>query len=315
MFYVFHGDDEHSKRNFLAQLQEKLGDKSLVDLNTTRFDGASLTMSKLRHACDSIPFLSDRRLVVVDDLLKHKPDYLDTLLEYVLALPDTTRLVFCESRTLRKNHPLVQLALQSESGYVKLFKRLEGREISLWIQNRVRESDGLISPKAAHLLAINVGSDLALLDNEIEKLLLYKGEEMIDVNDVSVLCPYVAEASIFELVDALGSRHGRTSAELLQSKLVDGTDPNFLYSMIVRQYRLLIQVKELAEGGRKPHEIAKTMNIHGFVAGKLYQQCQNYEMSQLEQIYAHLLSIDVRVKLSKIEMTTALNLLAAGLVN
>lgn len=314
MFYIFHGNDEHSKKKFLSQLQEKLGDRSLVDLNTTRFAGDSLTISQLRHACDSIPFLSDRRLVIVNDLLAREPDYLDSLLEYVLELPETTRLVFCESRLLSEKHPMVRLAMQAEDGYVKSFRRLEGREVSFWIQNHVQERGSRISPRAAHLLAINVGNDLALLENEIEKLVLYRGEEIIDVDDVSLLCPYVAEASIFELVDALGSRHGRTAAELLQSKLTEGTEPSYLFAMIIRQYRLLIQVKELAEAGNRPPEIAQKLNIHGFVAGKLYQQCQNYELVQLEQVYAHLLDMDVSVKMGRTEMTTALNLLVAGLV-
>jgi len=315
MFYIFHGDAEHSKREFLSHIQEKLGDIALVDLNTTRFDGASLSFSQLKHACESVPFLSDRRLVIVDDLLAHKPDYMDGLLEYVPDLPDTTRLVFWESRLLPETHPMLRLAMQTDDGYVRSFKRLDGRELPLWIQNRVQSHGGQISPRAAHLLAINVGNDLALLDNEVEKLVLYKGAESIDVDDVSLLCPFVAESSIFDLVDALGSRHRRTAAELLQSKISDGTEPSYLFAMIVRQYRLLIQVKELAESGNRLPDIARILKIQGFIAGKLYQQCRNYDMTQLEQVYHHLLDMDVRVKTGQTEMGTALDLLVAGLVS
>ncbi len=315
MFYIFHGDDEHSKREFLTQIQEKLGDKALVDLNTTRFDGDSLSFSQLKHACESVPFLSDRRLVIVDDLLMRKPEFMDALLEYVLILPDTTRLVFWESRLLPETHPMIRLAMQAEDGFVRSFKRLDGRELPLWIQNRVQNRGGRISPRAAHLLAINVGNDLALLDNEVEKLVLYKGAELIEVDDVSLLCPFVAESSIFDLVDALGSRHRRTAAELLQSKISDGTEPSYLFAMIVRQYRLLIQVKELAESGNRSPDIAQILKMHGFIAGKLYQQCQNYDMTQLEQVYHHLLDMDVRVKTGQTEMVTALDLLVAGLVS
>jgi DNA polymerase-3 subunit delta len=314
MFYIFHGDDEHSKKEFLNQLQEKLGDRSLTELNTARFDGASLTFSQLRHACDSVPFLSDRRLVIVDDLLAREPEFMESLLEYVPELPETTRLVFQESRVLPDSNPMVRLAKQSDDGYVKSFKRLEGREISLWIQSSVNDRHGRISPRASHLLALNVGNNLTTLDNEIEKLVLFKGEALIDVDDVSLLCPYVAEASIFELVDALGSRHRRSAAELLQSKIADGTEPEYLFAMIIRQYRLLIQVKELTEAGKKPPEISRILNIHGFVSGKLYQQSQNYDLAQLEQIYAHLLEVDVGVKTGRTEMTTALHLLVAGVV-
>ena len=39
MFYLFHGDDEHSQRETLADLMAKLGDPTMLDLNTTRFEG------------------------------------------------------------------------------------------------------------------------------------------------------------------------------------------------------------------------------------------------------------------------------------
>ena len=53
--------------------------------------------------------------------------------------------------------------------------------------------------------------------------------------------------------------------------------------------------------------------MHSFVAGKLYQQSQRFSLSQLEQIYHHLLDIDVAVKTGRHDMVTALNLLVAGL--
>jgi DNA polymerase-3 subunit delta len=315
MFYIFHGDDEHSKRKYLAQLQEKLGDAAMADLNTSRLSSDSLSFSELRHICDSVPFLSERRVVIVDDLLSREPVYADDLLEYVVRIPETTRLVFLESKRLPSNHPMVLLANQDKSGYVKLFSRLEGRELALWIQKHVADAGGSISPKAAHLLSINVGSNLALMENELEKLLLYKNHEEIGADDVSMLCPYVAEASIFDLVDALGSRHRRTAAEMLHKKLEEGSDPSYLFSMIVRQYRLLIQVKELASAGHGPAEIAGALKIHGFVAGKLVHQSRNYESSQLDAIYAHLLETDIGVKTGKTDMITSLDLLVAGLVN
>ena len=313
MFYIFHGDDQHSLKETLADLQSKLGDPTMLDLNTNRFDGKTLAFSQLQHACDSIPFIAEKRLVVVNDLLKNKPPFLDELIEYLPKLPGTTRLVFIESQNLSKNHPLIKLAQSSDRGYVKSFVRPEGGRLEGWIRQRVQATGGQISPRAVHLLAINVGNDLDSLDNEIEKLVLYKGRGLIEPEDVTLLCPHVAEASIFELVDALGSRHGRTAAHLLQTKLNEGIDPFYLFSMFVRQFRLLIQVKELAEGGSRPPDIAKRLKIHNFVAGKLFQQSHNFTMDQLEQIYAHLLEIDIGVKTGRTDMITSLSLLVAGI--
>lgn len=314
MFYIFHGDDAHSQRETLEELTSKLDDPSLLDLNTTRFD-TSVDFRQLRQACDSIPFLSKRRLVIVENALSQKSSkaLVDSLIDYLPHLPDSTRLFFLEPQTLRRNHRLLRFAQEQENGYMREFSRPEGRALNRWVEQRVQQKAGQISPRAVHMLVTSIGNDLAVLDNEIEKLVLYRAGDEIGAEDVALLCPYVAEASIFDLVDALGSRNGREAAMLLQRKLNEGADPFYLFAMIVRQFRLLLQVKELANDGQRSAAIAKKIGIHSFVAGKMYQQSQRFSLPQLEQIYAHLLETDVGVKTGQADMTTSLNLLVAAL--
>ena len=306
MFYIFHGNDTLSQKEQLAELTAKLDDPSMLELNTTRFGGA-ISFAELRQVCDSIPFLSKRRLVICNDVLADSGrDLVDRLVDYLPHLPDTTRLFFLESKSLRRNHRLLKLAEQLDNGYIRAFDRPEGRALERWVQRvAVGDTVGLVG---------NTGNDLTLLANEVEKLVLYRaGDGEINADDVARLCPYVAETSIFELVDALGSRDRRKAATLLQQKLDEGADPFYLFAMIVRQFRLLIQIKELAEAGQRPPAIARSLGIHSFVAGKLYQQSQRFNLSQLEQIYSHLLETDVGVKTGRADMVTSLNLLVAAL--
>lgn len=313
MFYIFHGEDEHSQQETLTDLQSKLGDPSMLDLNTNRFEGRQVTFSELQHTCNSIPFLADKRLVIVKDLFTNKVAYQDELLAYLPDIPETTRLIFLESKSLSKRHPAYKLAESHEKGFIREFKRLEGAALERWVRDRVQSTGGQIQPYAAHLLATNAGNNLTLLENEVEKLVLYKGRETIEAEDVSLLCPYVAEASIFDLVDALGERKGQAAATLLNKKFQEGTDPFYLFAMFIRQFRLLIQVKELSDAGQPPADIAKTLKLHLFPTGKLHQQSKNFSMLQLEQIYDHLLDIDINVKTGRTDLITALDLLVAGL--
>ena len=143
---------------------------------------------------------------------------------------------------------------------------------------------------------------------------MYKGPGgTIDVEDVILLSPYAAEASIFDLVDALGSRQAATAATLLQKKLAEGAEPFYLFSMFVRQFRLLIQVKEMAEAGERPAGMAAQLRMPPFVVDKLAQQAQGFTLPQLEQIYGRLLEIDVQTKTGQADMLTSLHLLLAGL--
>ncbi|WP_420643772.1 DNA polymerase III subunit delta [Candidatus Leptofilum sp.] len=314
MFYIFHGDDSHAQQETVTKLISKMGDPAMLDLNTTKLEG-HVSFSQLQQAASAIPFLAKVRLVIVRDLLSSQLDksYQKQLLAYLPTLPETTRLLFLESKALKANNALVKLAESEKSGYVKQFSKPEGAALERWIKQKVMAEDGRISNQATHMLTVNIGSQMEILSREIEKLLLYCNGEEIQSEQVKLLSPYAAEASIFDLVDALGNRNSRKASQLLQEKFREGADPFYLFSMFIRQFRLLIQVKELADEGKRPPAIGQELRMHSFVVSKLYQQSQGFSLSQLEQIYRHLLTIDVDVKTGKNDMTTALNLLVASL--
>ncbi len=314
MFYIFHGDDTHTQKEALQGLLTKLGDPGLVDLNTTRLEGA-IPYAQLVQACSAMPFLARARVVLVYNFFTSKPEkaLLQQVLAYLPQVPESARLIFLESEKLPPDHVVLQAAQTAANGHVRLFQRPEGAGIERWIRQRAAEKNGRISLQAAQLLAANIGNDLQILDNELEKLLLYAGEREITSEDVQKLCVYVAEASIFDLVDAIGSRNGKKAALLLQQKLNEGADPFGLFAMFIRQFRLLIQVKALSDAGEKPPAIAKALRLHGFVAGKIQQQARGFTLAQLEQIYRHLLEIDVAVKTGRNDLETALILLVGQL--
>jgi DNA polymerase III subunit delta len=315
MFYLFHGHDTYSRDEYVNGLLAKQGDPEMVSLNTTRLD-SRLTFSELQQACDALPFLAPARIVLVHDLLASVPDkaFMEKLEGYLPRLPETTRLLFLESQPLAENHRIIRLASKVETGHVKRFDRPEGAGLERWVREHVAAEGGHIAPQAAHLLATNVGSDLEALSNEIDKLVLYKGaEETIEASDVLLLSPYVAEANIFELVDALGGRRGASAARLFQEKINEGVDPFYLFSMFTRQFRLLLQVKFLLEAGEQPVGIAGQMKVRPFVVEKLAHQARGYSMEQLEQIYRRLLEVDVDAKTGRADLLTSLHLLVAGL--
>ncbi len=317
MFYIFHGEDTHAKKEQLEKLLSRHGDPSMLELNTTRFSGV-VPLASLRQAVETVPFLAPVRVVLVDELFSSKPrkEYIKELLTFLPDVPETTRLIFLESQTLPKTHPALALANQPGQGLVLSFLLPEGNKINRWIQRRVEEKGGEISPEAARTLTALIGNDLHILDNELEKLVAYKANaspKTIQSDDVALLSPYVAESSIFDLVDAIGNRNERRASLLYEQKLEEGADPFYLFSMFVRQFRLLIQVKELADDGYASQLIARELRLPDFVAGKLNRQARGFTMSELVQIYRRLLEIDVAVKNGRADIRTVLDLLVAQL--
>ena len=324
-FYIFHGADEFTRAEALADFRRRLGPPDMVDLNTTHFEGASLTLSELRHACDAIPFLAERRLVIVTGLLARlspqkdrdlsatQREYLSALADYLPNLPPTARLVLVENVPLPSQHPILQLAQQEEGGFVKRFDPPKQQALPQWIKHRVQKHGGEIEGQAANQLATVIGADLRLLDQEIAKLVTYtNAERSITTSDVDAVVPYTQAAIVFDLVDALGRRNGRTAAQALHRLLEAGDHPMGLLAMIVRQFRLLIQVKELKKNGATSRDVAQTLKLHPFPAGKLYNQATYFTAEQLDRIYRHLLDTDVAIKTGEIEPEVALDLLIVG---
>jgi len=326
LFYVFYGTDEFSRSETLNTFKKRLGPPDTVDLNTTVLDKANTSLAELRHACDAIPFLAEKRLVIVKNLLtrltpkegrkltQSQIAYRRALCEYLPTLPETTRLVFIDEGDLPARHPVVKLAREHERGYLKRFDPPTDDALPGWIHKRVRKYGGEIDEKAAHNLGTLVHRDLRLLDQEIYKLVTYtKGERPITPEDVATLVPYAKEVVIWDMVDAMGRRDRKAASQLLHQLLDADQHPLYLQSMIIRQFRLLIQVKDLESRGASQQEVVQTLHLHPFPARKLHDQARRFTSSQLEAVYRHLLDTDVAIKTGEIEATLALDLLVAGL--
>jgi DNA polymerase-3 subunit delta len=318
-FYVFHGTDEFSCRAQLQAMRAQMGD--LSELNTSIFDGKTTAAGDVLAAASSVPFLSDKRLVIVEGMLTWLTrkgagtvgkTQLADLVEGLPRLPDFARIVFVEPGALSDNHPILQLAKTDPGGFHKNFD--PPRDPARWIILQARQEYGTeIEPRAAVALAGVIGEDLRAADSELAKLAAYVNDERpISEADVVELTPYVAEVDVFEMVDALGRRDGATAARLLH-RLLENDDPLRLFGMMVRQFRLLILAREYLNSGGTPKQIGKAIGVHPYVGEKLGQQVSKFSLDQLEQIYHYLLETDIGIKTGKVDDILALDLLIAGI--
>ncbi len=320
-FYIFHGDDDLRIEEEVTGMVAKMNEQPNGDLNTARFEAASSTIPEILSAALAYPFLADKRLVLVRDLLswitrkgagetgKHA---VEALLEALPTLPEWTRLVFVERAKLADNHKILKLAQNDPGGFEKSF--FVPKDSTSWIIKRAQELYGArIEPAAATALASVTVGDLRRADNELFKLVSYAGERTITEADVRLLTPYVAEASMFEMVDALAEGRGKAAVSLVQHLLEQDEDVFGLYGMITRQFRLLLLAKEHLSGGGAPREIASAIGVHPYVAEKLAKQTRSFTLEQLETVYRALQDYDFRMKTGQIEPRLALDLLIAGL--
>ncbi len=328
MIYLFHGDEEFGKSERIAALKARLGD--LAEMNTVVLNGRSVTRAELLHHCDVPPFLGDYRLVIVTDLLarleKSKSpegkqsqtarEFLSWLAEMIPDIPESTLLVLNESKKIGARNPVLKAVSKlGDRGEVRLFSTPQVRrgELAAWVTKRAREMGIRLDRGVADDLASFIGPDLRLINSELEKLALYAGDRPITKKDVALLSPYAREASIFDMVDALGNRRTAQAFRLLAQMRNQGAHPLYLLTMIVRQYRILLKVKDYASRGMRKDEIASAIKLHPYPTQKAMAQARNYTPAQLESIYDRLLETDVAIKTGKLEANLALDMLVVEL--
>ena len=334
MFYLLHGNDEFTNREHLKQLQQK----GNFAYNQNTYSGAEVDLATITTTCNTLPFLSEQRLVVVEGLPKRsrgeragappegqgslkkkskkagksgmpgRPGFEKALAEHVPLLPDSTVLVVLVDELLDANSPLLKAAQMHGEAIQSILPK--GAALESWISKRARGIGITISPQAATLLANFIGSQLRLLANELDKLATYVGEsKTITADDVRNLSAQVQEARIFDLTDALAQRNRKQALDILHELLIDGEPPLMLISTITSQVRSLLLVKELAQKGMRAAQIASATGIAPFVAEKALRQVGKFSASQLENAYRQLLATDAALKRSRMAPEMALDLL------
>ncbi len=325
--YLFHGEDEFSIAQAVQGLEARLGDPASAVMNTARLDGRAISLDVLRNAASAIPFIGERRLVIVDSPLA-KIDPVPASHEKFLALldglPDSTALILVEHKPLvveKKKGGKVAvikhwLLLWAESGgervYVRAYPAPDSNKMAEFIQAQAKAAGGGFTRGAAIQLAGLVGADTRLAYQEVQKLLAHANyQRPVEVEDVQALTAAAGQADIFAMVDALGNQDGKQAMRLLQ-RLMEEQDYQSLFGMIVRQFRLLLQTREVIDGGGRESDVARLLGVHPFVASKMTSQARHFTLPVLETVYQRLLDIDEAIKTGQIEGEVALDIFVAG---
>jgi len=196
-------------------------------------------------------------------------------------------------------------------------KGMSWRERKGWIRQRIvdvtRAKGGSIAPAAIELLLELVGEDLRLLEQEIEKLVTYCLDRVIGISDVRLLATRAKGPNIWTLVDNLGLRKPGPAMAELHRLIEDPSNALAVLGMISRQYRLLLQIKDLMARGTPAGNMAKELQIAEWQVRKLQEQARNYTIQQLDVIYKRLLDTDLSIKTGRAQPDMALVLLVAEL--
>lgn len=240
--YLIVGADE-LKRDFVIERlitrMSKLGD---LDFNKDVLEGGATSTEELLSACNTLPFMSEKRLVLVNDADRLKKPVQEAVVTYLEAPNETTVLALVAEK-LAKNTRLYKAIAQVDKKAVIDCSPLSARDLPMQVERFAQSRGVTITRSAAEGLIALIGESTVHLDGEIAKMAIALGKgSVIDVDEVNAYVARVAEPKPWHLSDALAARDAKACATLLSR--MNAQSPFGLLTMCVNRMRDLLVAKD-----------------------------------------------------------------------
>jgi len=320
--YLLYGNERYLKDWFLLEIKDKYINKSFETLNYIYLDGKENSLTEIINACETLPFMSEKKIVVVEDKYyftsgkSENANEEEELSNYLLNLNDATSLIFIEKGDKIDSRKRIVRKIK-EIGSVLHLTKLKEEELHSWIKNIfIKQNKKIHNREIAYFIQASgyfestINKTLYDLENEIIKISNYLGNRNeVTIEDIDKITVKTLQNNIFKLVDSIGQKKGDVALSILNEMLLENEPLQVILHMIIRQLRLLMMAKLLIEKGYGHGTIAQKMKVHSFVAQKLVSQSKNFTLEELKNGLEEGLKVDTDIKKGRIESKLAVEVL------
>ncbi|PIT86360.1 MAG: DNA polymerase III subunit delta [Candidatus Magasanikbacteria bacterium CG10_big_fil_rev_8_21_14_0_10_43_6] len=302
MIIFLYGKDTFRSRDQLHKMMAKFrGERDPQGLNVLRMDCEKLSAGEMWEQLFAAPFLAERRMVVLENLLLSKDSEFHTrLLTRIVEqdLPESHIFVFWEGvDAVKKKEAKALFVRLSEEKYAQRFDMLSETKREGWGAAEVRQRGGSIDTDAL-LYLVRTVSDMWCLSSLIDQLVAYAHGDSITLAAVRMFAPEKVDDNIFNLVDAIVAKQPKKVFAMVQEQYRQGKDVMYMYAMVLRQFRILLEMRDVFERSDvlQSDALAKSIGVHPFVVKKSMPLVKRYSMDELRRVYRELLDMDIGIK-------------------
>jgi len=315
MIILLNGEDTFRSRMYLKKMIAKFKqDRDPQGLNVSVLDCTKEEPGVIIENILAMPFLAEKKMIVLENLISatKKQELQENILNKVKdnKIPETNIIIFWEDTGKPKTNVSKELLeILNKEKFSQTFDLLTGTKLSTWIAQEITERGGKIEKRALNFICENIGTDVWTLNSLIDQLVAYKGSlpcqgegqegvSQITLPDVELFLENKIDDNIFNLVDCIVNGQTKKAFEMIRAQYQKGEDSHYILAMILRQFRILLELRDLYEKEDKltSDQIAKKLTLHPFVVKKSLPMIKRFTLAQLKKIYNQLLEIDVKTK-------------------
>lgn len=278
-----------------------------TDMAVERYDGDEADPARMRESVSSLPFLTERKLVVLYEPGKQKvfAENIDAILK---DIADSTDLVIVEPKLDKR---LSYYKTLKKATDFREFGEQDANGLAGWAVEHVKEQGGTLSANDARFLIDRVGPNQQLLSAELGKLLTY--DPNITKTAIELLTERTPQSTVFELLDAAFAGNAKRAIELYHEQRALKVEPQAIVAMLAWQLHVLALVKNA--GDRSSDDIARQAKLNPYVVRKTQGLNRNLTANRIRQMIKDLLDLDVKSKTVTVDVDGALQLYIIELAN
>lgn len=302
--YLLYGEETYLKKQYRDKLRNALIQPDDT-MNYAYYEGKDVNVREVIDLAETLPFFAERRLITLENTGWFK-NASGEFADYLKEMPETTSMIFVESEVDKRGK--LYKALQSVGRAVELSKQDEGTLIR-WIATDVKRERKQITERTVRHFLNKVGTDMENIQKELEKLFCYTLEkDVITVEDVEAICTTQITNQIFDMVHAVAAKRQKQALDYYYDLLALKEPPMRILFLLTRQFKQLLEVKEMAGKGYAKNEIASKVGLHPFVVGKYQEQAKSFSAKELRAILEESVELEESVKTGNLTDTLGVEL-------
>lgn len=302
--YLLYGEESYLKRIYRDRFIKALSQEGDT-MNCTRFEGKNTDPKAVIDLAETMPFFAEKRLIVLEETTFFKGSSPE-LAAYLKEMPETTCMLFVESEVDKRGR--LYKAVNSIGRAVELGMQDE-RTLMRWLAGLAGKKGMQMETEAASLLLFQAGHDMGQLENEVEKLSCYAMDrKAITAEDVRRLGSVQVTNQIFDMVDAVAAKRQKKALDLYYNLLMLKEQPMTILALLNRQFRLLMEIKEMERLGYGPKEMASKSGLMPFLVGRYRAQAKAFKRRELRAVVEEGVDVEEQLKSGRMDGQLAVEL-------
>ncbi|HZJ41565.1 MAG TPA: DNA polymerase III subunit delta [Patescibacteria group bacterium] len=318
MIIFLYGHDSFRSRRVLHEMKAKFTKEIDTEENSLdTIDGQETTSEKINESINTGSLFTRKRMLVIENIFLNKKTSIFAQLTKNLSNLENSEdiiVIFREKELLNKKlgpDAKKLFTFLSKQKYSQEFQDLSPAGLNNFIKKEAELYNKKVSQEALVELLKRCGSDLWLISQTLKKASLGTESEILDASEITKYQIERYNEDIFSLTDAISAKNKTLAIKILEEQYAAGVSEEYLIAMLIRQFKILLRLREARDSGQRPDSIASSLKLHPYVVKKGLNQINNFTLENLKIYFNKIMYIDKKNKTEQGDIKSELLLLIA----